>query len=230
MEMPAGPAGRGTPGLIERLARGFSSIAYLEIGADGAVLHANETFCRRVGVAREEVEEREVATLLTAPDARTVLAWAAGAAPPADAVLLNFVGPEDAPFTLRCVVGRRGDRLVVVGEPDWEGEHAAAEKLLRLNNAFATMARELARKTRELERARAELATTLAELKASHWHLQKIQEVLPVCMACGKVKGVAARWESVAEYLRSNEILVSHGFCPECHAAAMRAWRTEADA
>ena len=57
---------------------------------------------------------------------------------------------------------------------------------------------------------------SLEELKTTHWHLKKIQEILPLCMGCGKIKTGSASWTSLVDYLRENEIFVSHGYCPSC--------------
>ena len=105
---------------------------------------------------------------------------------------------------------------MLLGEREVDRDGAAAEELILANNELATLARERARRQRELERTRRELQATLDELRTSYWHLQKIQEVLPLCMSCGRVKTDAARWQSVAEYLKDNEIFLSHGYCPSC--------------
>ncbi|HSJ08815.1 MAG TPA: hypothetical protein VK928_02850 [Longimicrobiales bacterium] len=123
---------------------------------------------------------------------------------------------SDDTYTLRCIVGRRDERLVLVGEAADARADDTTQELLRVNNEFATLTRELARKSRELERTHAELSATLQDLETSYWHLRKIQEVMPVCMGCGQVKTDGSRWETVADYLRSNEIFLSHGYCPPC--------------
>jgi CHASE3 domain sensor protein len=64
----------------------------------------------------------------------------------------------------------------------------------------------------------AALERTMRELDESHWHLDKVAEYLPICMECGKVKTAGTRWEPLIEYFRKNELLLSHGLCPECDA------------
>jgi response regulator RpfG family c-di-GMP phosphodiesterase len=54
-------------------------------------------------------------------------------------------------------------------------------------------------------------------LDNSYWHLRKIQEVLPICMECGKVKTSDSSWEDVVNYLKKNTNFLSHGYCPECY-------------
>jgi hypothetical protein len=79
----------------------------------------------------------------------------------------------------------------------------------------------------ERRRAEARLAESLRDLQDSFWHLRKIQEVLPLCMSCGKVKADGDRWEKLTDFLRRNSLLVSHGYCPECFEKARRAFGLE---
>lgn len=98
------------------------------------------------------------------------------------------------------------------------------EELLGLNNRMATLGRENARQRKRLAEANARLEKTLEELDQSHWHLRKIQEVLPICMECGRVKSAEAGWDTVVEYFRKNSLLVSHGYCPDCAVKARAAF------
>lgn len=54
------------------------------------------------------------------------------------------------------------------------------------------------------------------ELESSYWHIKKIQEVLPICLSCGKVKNKDADWQDVVSFLKENTRFLSHGYCPEC--------------
>ena len=48
------------------------------------------------------------------------------------------------------------------------------------------------------------------------FHLAKIQEVLPICMICGKVKTSGTNWEDVVDYFLRSNLSLSHGYCPSC--------------
>ncbi|HSK20531.1 MAG TPA: PAS domain-containing protein [Longimicrobiales bacterium] len=196
----------------------LSTIQYLEVAPAGGILRTNDSFARHVGIAAADLEGRSVADFLTESDGPQVLDWASGGALPSDATcLLNVVTSAHNPRTLRCVLQRRSDRLIILGEAESGEAHDATARLLLVNNEFATLTRELARKSRALENANEQLVRTLKDLETSYWHLQKIQEVLPVCMSCGQVKSGGSRWEPVIDYLRTNDIFVSHGYCPPCH-------------
>jgi hypothetical protein len=43
----------------------------------------------------------------------------------------------------------------------------------------------------------------LQEFEISWWYLEKIQEVLPICMFFGKVKTGEAQWQDVVGYLNN---------------------------
>ncbi len=203
------------------------AVAYLDLDASGCVRAANPSFARQVGRDAADLVGRDAADLFPAHNAGMIRAWAAGAVLPIRPQLVNFVTGTHQPFTLRCLVARHDRGLALVGEADAEGARATAEQLMQLNNEFATVTRELTRRSRELEEAKAELAQALEELQTSYWHLQKIQEVLPVCMRCGRIRGDGATWQPVVEYLRTNDIFLSHGYCPACADATMREYGLE---
>jgi DNA-binding NtrC family response regulator len=67
------------------------------------------------------------------------------------------------------------------------------------------------------------------QLQNSFWHLRKIQEVLPICMSCGKVKTNDSSWEDVVQYLKKNALFLSHGYCPECAEKVKEMWSVTED-
>jgi PAS domain-containing protein len=216
----------GTPGssdvsahLLERMLEAFDAVEKVELDAGGRIVDANAAFCRHIDVPLAGLTGRSVTDFLSAGDVDMVLGWAAGGDAPQSPHLVNFATRSDDTYTLRCIVARRDERLLVIGEPADAITDGTTQELMRVNNEFATLTRELARKSRELERTHAELSSTLKDLETSYWHLRKIQEVMPVCMGCGQVKADGSRWESVSDYLRSNEIFLSHGYCPPCAKA-----------
>jgi hypothetical protein len=73
------------------------------------------------------------------------------------------------------------------------------------------LARENAKRNAALEKA-------LADLSASHWHLRRLQELLPICSYCGKVRTGEDYWQSVEAYLAENADFLTHGVCPDCLA------------
>ena len=75
---------------------------------------------------------------------------------------------------------------------------------------------------REAERA-ARAERTLAELERSHWHIRRLQELLPLCLECNQVHEPDGSWQPLVEFLARDGLLVSHGYCPECAPAVFAA-------
>lgn len=68
------------------------------------------------------------------------------------------------------------------------------------------------------------LRESLSQIQAAFEHLRKIQEIIPICMRCGKIKTSDCCWQSVVDYLQEHELYVSHGYCPSCRDTVMREW------
>lgn len=191
------------------------SVVYLRADAGGRVLAWNPAAGRRLGLTDGEMEEaslwehvpeQEVARLRDAGD-RT---GAAGRR------RVSFVDSRHHAFTLSCLVVRDPDALHILGEEIPGERERLQDDLLQLNRELSVLNRERARKSRELARTKEKLEAALEELETSYWHLKKVQEVIPMCMHCQRIRGDDASWEKVAEYFRSNSIFVSHGLCPDC--------------
>ena len=141
--------------------------------------------------------------------------------------LLNFACGTRSPFTLRCRMDVQPRYAVLLAEEADRAEDQLRDELMRTNNELATLARERERQRQELEKARdeltavnAEVATALEALETSHWHIRRIEELLPTCLDCGKVKTEDGTWRGVQQFLMANATrpFLSHGYCPVCIA------------
>ncbi len=108
---------------------------------------------------------------------------------------------------------------MVAGAVDFLRKSEVTASLLERSIRYAV---DRKRVEAELRAAKAELEKTIKELNSSYWHLKKIQEVLPICMECGKVKTGESTWEDVVAYLKKNSLFLSHGYCPPCASEAVR--------
>lgn len=205
------------------------SLHLLISSRDGRVLRTNPTFARLRGRTCEALVGTSVYDWLLPADAASLRdRIAAGRRNPDESFLLNFVNEEGAPATLCCRLDLWPEAFVLLAEPHVEAEAALRDQLLDINATLSVLHRELAQKNRELTQARQELEQTLKHLQDSYWHLKKIQEVLPVCMVCNKFKTASGGWAGIIEYLRENELFVSHGLCPECGEQMMKDFRRSA--
>jgi response regulator RpfG family c-di-GMP phosphodiesterase len=97
--------------------------------------------------------------------------------------------------------------------------HRLIEQIAELNHsasAAAVAAETLAEAQDRIKQENLTLKSAYEQLDKSFWHLKKIQEVLPICMECSKVKNGDSSWENVADFLKKNSLFLSHGYCPEC--------------
>jgi len=135
--------------------------------------------------------------------------------------VLNFIDAQSHPYTVQCSIHLRPDHFVLIGAPPVAEEQALRDELLAINNQLAVLARENAQKSKTLVKANADLEQAFDDLRASHWQLRKIQELLPICMICQKVKTGDGQWGELIDFFKANSDFLSHGYCPDCGAKAI---------
>jgi CheY-like chemotaxis protein len=68
----------------------------------------------------------------------------------------------------------------------------------------------------ERDRLKRELEAAIAEVKT-------LRGLMPICAQCKKVRDDNGYWQRIESYLQTNtQVRLTHGFCPDCHAAIMR--------
>lgn len=182
------------------------AVLHLRVDGSGRILGVNRAFADLLEASPDSFCGRDLGSLLSGADVDE------------DRFVADLRSPRDGVLPFRFVRIPHADGADLVGEGASGSSDRAVPSLVRLNNELAVLSREHARRGRELEAA-------LAEIDRSYWHLKKIQEVLPICMDCGRVKTGEASWESVVDYLKKNSLFLSHGYCPECADRARAAMR-----
>ncbi len=201
--------------LISEFLHHSSGVLWLKARLDGVIIARNEAFQKRLRIP--SLDGALIWPLLTGPDAailRQILD--SGKREASDRYQLNFVDRDQVPFTLACHIDIQPEWFEMIGEPVQEDETQLQRELIRLNNQLAVQLRENGRKTKALQRAKVKLEQALVELCESQRHLTKLQEVIPMCMRCGKVKTSESTWEAVVDYFQRNNLMLSHGYCPVC--------------
>jgi heme oxygenase (mycobilin-producing) len=206
-----------------------SDLLHLLVGdLSGNIKLCNGAAARSLGLTCNKLLDQPLATYLVESDAAKFAELVANSTLDFKSTfLLNFVNSKNEPYTLVCRIDVQPSHFILVGEPRIAEELGFQNELNELNNQLATLARENARKTKELAQAYARLESVLEELNRTHWHLRKVAEVLPMCIACGKVKSGDAKWQHVAEYFHNNSLLISHGCCPDCKKTLTEEWGLE---
>jgi hypothetical protein len=193
------------------------SVQLLVLSAGGNLLQWNEAARRGLGSHVELREGDPVWGLLPANSASQLRTGLEQARSGPVRTLLTFSDGEAFAFTLSCSLHWMGDACYLFGEQLVEREVRMTEELLALTSELARASRDRAKLAVQLER-------TLAELQTSHWQIRRIQEHLPICAVCHKVPsgpGNEERWEALIEFLARNGMTATHGYCPECAAAAL---------
>lgn len=61
------------------------------------------------------------------------------------------------------------------------------------------------------------------ELQEALSRVKELSGLLPICMTCKKIRDDQGYWNQLESYISlHSEALFSHGYCPECAAAAMK--------
>ncbi len=133
---------------------------------------------------------------------------------------IDFVHPDDRERTLAQngevrgggrALGFENRYLCKDGSYRWFRWNAAADASWSVIYSVARDITEQKHADEERERLVLELQTALAEVKT-------LQEILPLCSYCRKVRDDEDYWHSVESYVsRHTGTQFSHGICPECY-------------
>ena len=178
----------------------------LDVGPDGIVSQANAAAAVRLKLEPGALVGRSLASLVVGDDSAAAAALLAG---PGDSAMLHFVTSENISFPLAVQAIRHEHGVLLLGEPP-------ALPFLRLGDDLSGFANELAVESRERARRARRLTGELAAHEESYWHLTRDQEVLPICMGCGRVQTADGSWETLAAFMQRATDFLSHGYCETC--------------
>lgn len=156
-----------------------------------------------------------------------VLGWLESHTP----VTLTFSSYYFIPVALAAWSGGRGWGITFAGltgltwlAADLAMGYPAGQGLFRLvsvvnhllaYSAAAWVVDGLHRALKEIQDRNQVLHEALAEV-------DRLQDLLPVCAWCRKVRGDQGLWQGVESYLQAKGARLTHGICPECQAEAQR--------
>jgi DNA-binding response OmpR family regulator len=62
------------------------------------------------------------------------------------------------------------------------------------------------------------LAERVRELEEALSHVKRLQDLIPICCYCKKIRNDQNYWQQVETYLMEHsEAQISHGICPDCY-------------
>ncbi len=224
----AGPA-------IARWVKEADVICAAVIAAGELSFIPNDALAERLGVTGEGsgiplegiLAHGELASLAD----RIVRLRAAGNRGTDEAFTLHFATGGLTPTSMRCRIDVQPRYTVLLAEQGDREEALLQDELLRANNELSVLAREreqqrksLLESNAELLRVQTELASALEALETSYWHIRKINELLPMCMECGKVNADGDTWQAARDFLAASGLtpIVTHGYCPSCVNVVMQ--------
>ncbi len=78
---------------------------------------------------------------------------------------------------------------------------------------------KLTTQNENIRRINAEKEELISELKEALENINTLENLLPICSSCKKIRDDEGYWQSVEDYISSHsQIKFSHGLCPECTA------------
>jgi hypothetical protein len=105
--------------------------------------------------------------------------------------------------------------------PD-ERESALHEELIYAHNKLVNLQLLLAKTTAKLKRVS-------AELREAQTGIHALQNFLPICSCCKKIRDEQGRWNPVETYFKDRTgVQFTHSICPECHQNLYPSFRLEA--
>ncbi len=163
---------------------------------DHRLVQMNEAFCRFMGSTREKLMGQTALELVTPEEAAVFVAKD-------DEVLetgRESVSEEEATFA-------DGRSLVVV-----------TRKTLYVNDNGERFVVGVVRDITERKREAEERERLVVELKAALAEVRTLQEYLPICSYCRKVRDDKNYWTQIENYITEHTgSTFSHGICPECY-------------
>jgi len=120
------------------------------------------------------------------------------------------------------------DRLLEIVRTATEKYSLAAENRRLIRELAATMDSTKEQKDSEpnapteldrLAQQNHELQAALDKLNNSFWHIERLRDLLPICMSCGKVEAEKGKWMVLLDFFKTNTLFLSHTYCPPCRTA-----------
>jgi heme-degrading monooxygenase HmoA len=192
---------------VARLLAACPGLVFIETDLQGRIRHCNPGAAQILGAA--DPMGSDLRPFLSAADVEWLERTLANDSRRGTR-LLNLVDSSGSLCSVTAEFEMRPESIVICGA--LEPERLAYEGLMSLGG-------DLSVQLRDETQARTRLALALEELERSHWHIRRVQELLPVCMRCQRVKSEDSTWDSLLNFLARNSLLVTHGYCPSCAAA-----------
>jgi len=144
-------------------------VYFVSVDSGGRIIGCNDAMAHLLGLSQDEFQNENIWGKLTESDGVRLNERLQQTQFSTDPLLLNFVTPSLAPITLDCSLALIScGQFVLIGVPARSSDEDSESAWLQLNNSFATLSRENARKSKQLELANSELIRTTGELRRTN--------------------------------------------------------------
>ena len=134
---------------------------------------------------------------------------------------IEFVHPDDRERTLRQNASVRGGGQALSFENRYLCKDGSFRWFLwnAASDAQGRVIYSVARDVTESKQAAEERERLVLELQAALAEVRTLQEFLPICSYCKRIRDDENYWHSVEAYIsRHTDTRFSHGICPSCYA------------
>jgi PAS domain S-box-containing protein len=146
--------------------------------------------------------------------------------------MIEFVHPDDRERTL----AKNRDVWAGGAALSFENRYLCRDGSYKwlLWNAVADVEQQviysIARDITDRKAAEAERERLVGELQAALAEVRQLQEILPICSYCRKVRDPEDFWHSVEDYIAHHtDSRFSHGICPECYTTTVEPMLDESE-
>jgi signal transduction histidine kinase/DNA-binding NarL/FixJ family response regulator len=160
-------AGEFCRAVVECLNR--SHVYFVSADSGGRIVASNHAMAHLLGLCPDGFDTESIWDKLPESDGARLRQRLQQTPSGTDPLMLNFVAPDHVPTTLDCSLAPMpSGHFAIIGVPARSSADDSEVAWLRLNNAFATLSRENARKSKQLELQNSELARTAGELQQAN--------------------------------------------------------------
>jgi PAS domain S-box-containing protein len=132
---------------------------------------------------------------------------------------IEFVHPDDRERTLKQNAAVRAGAQAILFENRYVCQDGSYRWLLwnATPHPDGRVIYSAARDITERKKAEAERVRLVEELHAAAVEVRHLQEILPICSYCRKIRGDESYWHEVEDYIaRHTSSRFSHSICPAC--------------
>jgi CheY-like chemotaxis protein len=220
-DVPAPPLPQSLEKILDQPLRAYLETSalggFLAGFANGVLFHVSDGLASQLARPVSSLRGRHIRELLTDADWNRLREKIDAGRGATHRFGMNFLDRDLVPCAFDCRLESTDDGFVLVCEAV-EGRGARSlHDLVNLNNELIVRLREVQRDGRARhERGNRTLNETLDALVKACDQLQRIREMFPQCVVCGRVSTDSGSLGALIAFLAEDDLLIKEGLCPDC--------------